>query len=208
MRAIRRRAAPRAEDRPLSPSSRSIGGSRRADADPAPAASRARRSGGGSPVPDRPAGASAGWQRLRRTAPSALRRASRRSRSHAPTSRDRRDNTPIGQDIERDERLRQGHGAAQRDKRDRCRQVHGARSFDHGCQGRRAVEPRRLKQEVVISGNRRKATLARGVDCASNTRERLPLAPEFHQGQVNGEFHPQPILSLHGPHVERHAAPP
>jgi hypothetical protein len=121
---------------------------------------------------------------------------------------DPRDNPSIGQDIERGERLRQGHGAAQRDKRDRCRQLHGARSFDHGRQGRRAVEPRRLKQEVVIGGNRRKAAFARGVDRASNSPKRQPLAPEFHHGQVNGELHARPILSLHGPHAEDHAAPP
>ena len=72
MRAIRRRAAPRAEDRPSSPSSRSTAGSRRAGAEPARAASRAGRSGGGSPAADRPAGASAGCRRLRRSAPSAL----------------------------------------------------------------------------------------------------------------------------------------
>ena len=61
-----------------------------------------------------------------------------------------------------------------------------------------AVEPRRLKEEVVVGGNRGEAALPRGVDRAAETRERLPLVAELHQRQMKAEFQTGPILSPHG----------
>ena len=184
MRAIRRRAAPRAEVRPLNPSSQSTGGFRRADVEPAPAVSQARRSGAGSPVPDRPARASAGWQRLRRNAPSAPRRARRRRHSRAPTIRDRPPRQHAHRTGHRARRVSSpGHRPAQRDKRDRSRQLHGAGSFDHGRQRRRAVEPRRLKQEVVIGGNRREATCRAASTAPARRASDCPSLPNSISGK-------------------------
>ena len=113
------------------------------------------------------------------------------------------DHAPVGQDIQCGERLREGHGTAQRHERDRCRELHRAGSLDHRGQRRQAVEPGRLKQEVVVGGDGGEAAVTRGVDRACETCERLPLAAEFHQRRVQGEFQTGPILSSRDPLVEK-----
>ena len=105
----------------------------------------------------------------------------------------------IGQDIQRGKRLCEGHGAAQRDIRDGCRQLHRAGSFDDGSQSRRAVKPRRLKHEVVVGGSRSEAALTRGVDCGAQTRERLPFIAELDQREMKAEFQTGPIPFTHSP---------
>ena len=169
MRATRRRAERRAEDRPSSPSSRSTAG--------LPPGRRGAGASGdvrqgvvaqGLAVADRLAGAPAGSRWLRRTASSAPRRARRPRRSHAPMSPGPTpamtrpsDSTSSAASV-----LARGTGPRSATSDDRRRQLHGAGSVDHGGQGRRAVQPRRLKQEVVVGGHRGEAALPRGVDGA------------------------------------------
>ena len=87
------------------------------------------------------------------------------------TGTDSGDDSPVGEHVQRRERLGQGHWATKRDERDRRHQLHGAGSVNHCGQGRRAVQPRRLKQKVIVGGNRGKGALPRGVDGACETSE-------------------------------------
>ena len=182
MPATRRRGARRAAVRPSSPNSRSRSGFRRAGVEPARASRRAGVVAGLGWRPIAQERPEAGG-RLVEPFPALLVRhadslvvAFRRARADAG------DHAPIGQHIQRGQRLRQGHRAAQRDQRDRCRELHGAGSFDHRGQRRQAVEPRCLKQEVVIGGDRCEAAVPRGVDRARQTtratapRRRTPSA--------------------------------
>ena len=96
--------------------------------------------------------------------------------------------SPVGKQIERGESFGQGHWATKRDERHSCRQLHRAGSLDHGGQGGRAVQPRPLKQKVIVGGDRGKGAFPRGVDSASETSERLPLVSELHERQVNSQL--------------------
>ena len=60
----------------------------------------------------------------------------------------------------------------------------GAGPVDHGGQGRQAVQPRHLKQEVVVGGNRGKAALSRSIDCACQARASdCPSSPNSGSGK-------------------------
>jgi hypothetical protein len=99
------------------------------------------------------------------------------------------------QEVQCRESLGQRHGAAKGDERNGRREVHRARPVEHGRQRGQAVEPGRLKQEVIVRGDRCEAAVPRGVNGAHETREGLPLLSELHEWQVDAELQSGVILS-------------
>ena len=104
------------------------------------------------------------------------------------------DQSALGDDIDRGQRLGQRNRTAEDGKRNRRRQLHLARAFNHARERRQPVKPRCLEDEVVVGRNGREPAVSGRIDgrLQAPAGERLPT--ELHQRQMDGKLH-GPMLS-------------
>jgi hypothetical protein len=100
-----------------------------------------------------------------------------------------RDEPTLGEDVDGGERLGQRHRTAQDGERHGRGKRQRAGALDHARERGRAVEPGRLKEEVVVGRDRGEAALPGGVDRRSQPPERERLVAERHQRQMDAEVH-------------------